>query len=331
MTSLTINVYRGNLIESRHKAICSIKNSRGKLILSTKNEKDLIYPRSAIKIFQALPLLKSKSFDKMNLNQKNIAIACSSHSAEKRHIVVLKNWLNKLKIKANTLECGIHAPLDNKAAENLLFDKKKPNQLHNNCSGKHLGMISGCISENISYKNYINFNHPYQKKIRTILEYFMNAKINKNSFAVDGCGAPQYAFQMGDLSNSMINLLLEKNKKSINGVAVNRALKAINKYPELIAGSNRFDTDVIKYTEGRIFCKGGAEGVLLFCDLKNKIGGVIKIIDGNERARASISMKIFLKLNLLSKKEKQFLSSWSETKILNHAKKKIGSIQAEIK
>ena len=129
MTSLTINVYRGNLIESRHKAICSIKNSRGKLILSTKNEKDLIYPRSAIKIFQALPLLKSKSFDKMNLNQKNIAIACSSHSAEKRHIVVLKNWLNKLKIKANTLECGIHAPLDNKAAENLLFDKNEFQQM----------------------------------------------------------------------------------------------------------------------------------------------------------------------------------------------------------
>ena len=121
--------------------------------------------------------------------------------------------------------------------------------------------------------------------------------------ATDGCNAPQYAFSINDLSKAMINLIKNKSKKGIYSEAVYTLLKAIENNPELIGGKNRFDSEVIKHTNGRIFCKGGAEGVLLFCDFSRNIGGILKIIDGNERAIPPLAMEIFLKLQLFSNEE----------------------------
>ena len=186
--------------------------------------------------------------------------------------------------------CGIHNPIDLRSSNNLLLGGKTPTQLHNNCAGKHLGMISGCLANNMSYNNYVDFDHPYQKLIRQTLETFMGSKIQKNCIGIDGCSAPQYAFLLNNLSGSMINLIKEKNNNNEYSKAINIILSSINKYPKLIGGRNSFDSEVIKITKGRIFCKGGAEGVLLFADFIKKIGGVIKDIDGNDRAKPSITV-----------------------------------------
>ena len=112
--------------------------------------------------------------------------------------------------------------------------------------------------------------------------------------------------------------------------AINILLTAIKKYPELIGGTNRFDSEITKYTQGRIYCKGGAEGVLLFADISKNIGGVIKIEDGNERAIPPLAMKIFFKLKLLSSDEKRNLIRWTEQILYNHPKKTVGKISAKI-
>ncbi len=331
MVSLSVNVYRGKLIESKHQIISSIKDIEGNIILSTNNENDFIYPRSSIKIFQALPFINSNAPIKFKLNEKNIAIACSSHKGETQHLGVLNKWITKINICIADLKCGIHNPIDLPSSNNLLLGGETPTQLHNNCAGKHLGMISGCLANNLSYKNYVDFDHPYQRLIRESLEIFMGSKINKNCVGIDGCSAPQYAFLLNHLSDSMINLIKEKNNNNEYSKAINTILLSINKFPELIGGGNSFDSEIIKITKGRIFCKGGAEGVLLFADFSKKIGGVIKVLDGNDRAKPSITMKIFSQLNLLSHKEEKSLEYWSEEPLYNHAKKTIGKIIAEIK
>ena len=331
MISLSAYIYRGNLIESKHEAICLVQDTNKKTIISTNYIDNLVYPRSAIKIFQALPFVNSGAITMLNLNKKNIAIACSSHSGEFYHLKILIKWLHKTGIPINKLQCGIHNPLDEKSSNKLLLSGKTPSQLHNNCSGKHLGMISGCIANKMDINKYVNFNHPYQKLIRNSLESFMESSIKKKCFGIDGCNAPQYAFLLNYLSDSMINLIKEKNNNNEYSKAVNTTLLSINKFPELIGGRDSFDSEVIKITKGRIFCKGGAEGVLLFADFSKKIGGVIKVLDGNDRAKPSITMKIFFQLNLLSHKEKRSLKHWSVETLYNHAKKNIGKIIAEIK
>ena len=330
MFSLSVNVYRGKLVESKHKIISLVKDIDGKILLSTNNKNELVYPRSSIKIFQAIPFINSNAHLKYKLTGKNIAMACSSHRGETQHLNVLNEWINKININIQDLKCGIHNPIDLQSSNNLLLGGKPSNQLHNNCAGKHLGMISGCLANNMTYKNYVNFNHPYQNLIRQTLENFMGSKIQKNCIGIDGCSAPQYAFLLNNLSDSMINLIKEKNNNNKYSKAINIILLSINKFPKLIGGRNSFDNDIIKITKGRIFCKGGAEGVLMFADFIKKIGGVIKVIDGNDRARPSITMKIFSKLNLLSRKEEKLLQHWTIEKIYNHNKKNVGRIVAKI-
>ena len=323
-------VQRGELTESIHTAKCLVKNSNFKTILSSGHSRDLVYPRSAIKIFQALPFINSGAPEKYFLNEKNLAISCSSHCGEQNHLNVLKDWLKKINLSIKNLKCGIHNPINNESSNNLLLSRQKPTQLHNNCSGKHLAMLSGCLANKMEYVNYLNYDHPYQKLIRNSLEYFTESSIKNKCIGVDGCNAPQYAFSIDNLTNAMINLINKKNIKNNYSKAIYLLLNAIGKYPLLIGGKKRFDSDTIKHTKGRIYCKGGAEGVLLFVDISKKIGGIVKIEDGNERAIPSLAMKIFLKLNLLSNKEKKNLIKWSEQIIYNHAKKKVGKISSKI-
>ena len=124
----------------------------------------------------------------------------------------------------------------------------------------------------------------------------------------------------------MISLLRIKEKKNNYANAMNTLLNSILKYPLVIGGTDRFDSMVMQITKGRIFCKGGAEGILLFADLKKNIGGVIKIKDGNERAIPSVAITVFKKLSLLNKSENQKLSKWNNQIISNHANISVGKI-----
>jgi len=330
MTPISVFVYRGSLKESQHKALVLVKDVLNNSLISTNNESQLIYPRSAIKIFQALPFINSNAHNLFNLSQENIAISCSSHIGELMHIAIIQKWLDKISISEDTLRCGVHNPKDEQSSNNLFLTGKRPTQLHNNCSGKHLGMISGCLAMNMGINNYIDYDHPYQKLIRDSLEVFMETKIKENCIGTDGCSAPQYAFPMNNIATSMVNLTKTIKLKNKYSQATKIILESINRFPFLIGGTNRFDSNVIKSTKGRIFCKGGAEGVLLFSDFSKKIGGVIKIIDGNERAIPSVTMQLFSKLNMLNEKETEELNHWKVQNIYNYAKKQVGKIVAEI-
>ena len=157
-----VSVQRGKLTESIHTAKCLVKNSNFKTILSSGHSKELMYPRSAIKIFQALPFINSGAPEKYFLNEKNLAISCSSHCGEPNHLYTLSDWLKKINLSIKNLKCGIHNPINNESSNNLLLNGQKPNQLHNNCSGKHLGMLTTCKFKKYNLKNYTHFNHPIQ-------------------------------------------------------------------------------------------------------------------------------------------------------------------------
>lgn len=330
MNSIHTYVTRGSLVESMHESKCILKDSDFKTIFTTGHEKDMVYPRSAIKIFQAIPFIESKAFKNYKLNQKQLAVSCASHCGEPEHIKVLEQWIKKLKIKQDLLQCGIHNPLNLKESNKLLLSGLKPNQLHNNCAGKHLAMISACIMNKMNTNTYLNINHPYQKQIRKTLEYFTETSITKIQRGIDGCSAPQYAFPLKNISIAMINLIHHYNKSQKFTEEVRILLNSIAKYPHLTGSRYIYPSQLMNITDGKIFCKGGAEGVLLFMHKEKKIGGVIKVSDGNERALPSVANEIFKKLKILNKSELKRLSKWSHEKIVNHANTNIGKIYTEI-
>ena len=330
MSKISTFITRGDNIESVHGIKCIVLNKKKEILLSTNNNKDLIFPRSSIKIFQALPFILSGASKKYNLNSRQVALACSSHTGENFHLIDLKNWFEKLKIKMNKLKCGIHNPINLASSDKLLLSGNKPDQLHNNCSGKHLAMLSSCLVNNYNLNNYLETNHPHQKKIRDILELYMNKKINKKNYSVDGCSAPQYAFELKDLSEGLINLISSYNDKFAFNYEIKFLINNILNNPMMIGGKKRFDSELIKICNKKLFCKGGAEGVFLFAHLKKEIAGAIKVIDGNERAVPSAVAAILKKLKITSHEENYNLKIWLNSFIYNHAKTITGKIFTKI-
>ncbi|MDC0226616.1 asparaginase [Alphaproteobacteria bacterium] len=328
--NLTTYITRGKITESIHKSKCIIKDYNYKTIFSTNNNTEMVYPRSAIKVFQSIPFVKSQAYKKYSLSPKQIAISCASHYGEKEHIRVLTEWIKKININKKMLKCGIHNPLNLNSSNNLLLSGKVPNELYNNCAGKHLAMLTGCMMYGLDTQNYVSINHPYQKYIRNILEHFSECKISNQQKGIDGCSAPQYAFPLESLSISMINLIKNFKENLKYSKEVRLLINSVVKYPHLIGSKAKYDSQLMQVTNGKVFAKWGAEGVLLFCHNEKKIGGVIKVIDGNERALPSTANEIFKKIKLLNSKELKQLSNWTRQPIYNHAKIQTGKIYSKI-
>jgi len=330
MSKLITYISRGNLIESLHEIKCFIGTISGDNVFSTNNDKDLIYPRSSIKIFQGIPFSTSQAIKLYNLNKKQIALSCSSHCGEDFHIRELEDWLKKTKLKISNLKCGIHNPLDKDSSEKLLLSNNRPNQIYNNCAGKHLAMLTSCIANKFPIRNYVDFNHPHQKNIRKVFSKFTENIISKKNYGVDGCSAPQYSFTIKNLGKALSNLLKSYNGNFEYSKDVNSMIQAILLNPKFIGGSKNLDSNLIKISNKNIFCKGGAEGVFLFVHLNKGVFGILKVKDGNERALASAVYTLFKKFNILNTEELKEFKSWNKITLFNHAKIKVGSIKTII-
>jgi len=330
MSKLITLVSRGKVLESVHELKCFIGSINEKTIFSTNNENDIIYPRSSIKIFQSIPFSTSNAVKLYNLNKKQIALSCSSHCGEDFHVKELNNWLEKTKLKLFDLKCGIHNPIDQKSSNNLLLSGRKPHQIYNNCAGKHLAMLTGCIINNFPIKNYLAFDHPHQINIRKVFSKFTEDIIPRQHYGIDGCSAPQYAFTIKNLWKALSNLFNSYNGKFDYSENIQLIINSILANPKFIGGSNNLDSNLIKISNKKIFCKGGAEGVFLFVHLKKGIFGILKVKDGNERALPSAIYTLMKKFKILNKEELNKFNHWNKSNLYNHAKIKIGNIKTII-
>ncbi len=331
MSEIHVDFIRGKRVESTHQIKALITNSKGKILLSTNNDNDFFFPRSSIKIFQAIPFAMSDAIQKFKLNHKHIALACASHKGERFHLSELKKWIFKINLKTKNLQCGIHSPLDKEASEKILFSGEKFNELHNNCAGKHLAMLTSCIANNHGIVNYLDFNHPHQRSIREIFNQFTETKLTKKNFSLDGCSAPQYSFKIKSISKALNNLIKSYNNEFGYTIPTRKLVDSVLKNPNYIGGTKSFDSKIIDASKSKIFCKHGAEGVFLFVHFKKGVSGVVKVIDGNERAIPITIINIFKKLKLMNKSELRDLEKKEKFYLKNHADKKVGYISATIK
>lgn len=286
MTSkILVNVDRNNFYESSHRGWVAVSNNNGKLISGTHKKYPEFFLRSTIKPVQALPFLFCDALNNFGFGIKEIAVLCSSHSGEEIHIKTVKNILEKIKLKESDLKCGTHLPYSPEVANDFIIKNKKPTEVYCNCSGKHSGMLATCLINGWSINDYYDYSHPLQKEIRLHLKNLTNMDSDKFKWGIDGCGIPTYSLPLNKLAEIFAKIsnpnsnLSPKYQKYFELIK-----KAFFEYPEIIAGTNRVDTQVMTAERGKYISKIGGEAVLGFGIPGKNIGFAIKLEDGANRA-----------------------------------------------
>jgi len=279
-----VEVWRGDRVESSHRGAGAVVDSAGGLVFAFGDIERPIYPRSAVKAFQALPLIESGAADRMGFSAEAMALACSSHSGEAEHVALAAAMLDKAGAGVGDLCCGTHWPLSAEATQALARSGRAPSALHNNCSGKHAGFLCLAADQGWKLDGYVEPDHPVQRAGRSVIEEMTGERLDDSRRAIDGCSIPTYAVSLSGLARGFAKFASGQGLAPSRADAVKRIRAAIAAHPFFVAGSGRFDTRWMKLFGAKSFTKTGAEGV--FCAALPEVGlGVaVKAEDGAGRA-----------------------------------------------
>jgi L-asparaginase II len=279
-----VEVLRGNIVESRHRGSFCVVDADGHVVLSGGDVEAAVFPRSAVKAIQALPLLESGAADAFGFGKREIALACASHSGEPGHAHLAKAMLAKAGLDETALECGEHWPMRQEAALDLARRGGSPTALHNNCSGKHSGFVCTCHHLGIDHRGYVGASHESQRMVRDAMETVTGAAHGEDVCGIDGCSIPTYAVPLKSLALGFARMATGVGFSQGRAVAAKRILEACMAEPFEVAGTDRMDTRLMQATGGRIFVKTGAEGVYCAAIPELGFGIAIKCDDGTTRA-----------------------------------------------
>ncbi|WP_136658560.1 asparaginase [Nitratireductor sp. XY-223] len=279
-----VEVTRGGRVESRHRGSAVFVDSDGKTLLSLGNVDAPVFPRSAVKAMQALPLVESGAADAFGFGDKELALACASHSGEPEHADLAASMLAAADRGEPALECGCHWPMDQNAMIALAKTGAEPSQLHNNCSGKHAGFICAACHLGIDHAGYINYDHAIQGMIRDVMADLTGAHFGVDNCGTDGCSIPTYAIPLTALAGGFAKMASGKGLEPLRAKAATRLIDACMAEPFFVAGTKRTCTRLMKTLPGRIFAKTGAEGVFCAVLPQEGISIAVKCEDGTKRA-----------------------------------------------
>lgn len=335
-------VYRGSEIESVHRGSIAVVDARGKLIAFAGDPATRSCLRSAAKPFQAIPLLEYGGIDEYDLTPEEIALTCASHGGEPLHVATAAAMLRKGEFDEEDLLCGAHLPYDEKAATDLRASGEPPSPLHNNCSGKHAGMLLATQVMDVSSLRYIDAEHPLQELMRSTLADFAGLTPDEIPIAIDGCGVPAFFLSLHRAAFAYARLMsgaIERYAESTSQV-----VDAMTSFPHYVAGSWSITSPLMAAFNGELLAKEGAEGFYtmalapsLCSELTDRLrlpddaalGIALKIEDGSmDRGRNPVILRLLelLGIDLDARPE---LAPWRRSPIHNHAGTLVGEVRAE--
>ncbi|KKE77903.1 asparaginase [Bacilli bacterium] len=325
-----IQVYRGGYLESTHDVHIAIVDTKGNLKYSYGDPSRLTFPRSALKPFQAISLIESGAAEHFSFTDEEIAVSCASHSGEEIHRSTVLGMMEKINIKESDLYCGPQIPKDIEGYKTVIRNGGDVSPVFNNCSGKHTGMIAASLYLNESPKTYYELSHPLQQRIIDIMADVFGMKREDIEAAIDGCGLPTHYLPLKNFALGFARLARPDQLEDMtHRDALERIRNSMMAHPRLVAGKDRFDTDVMKVLKGKLVSKMGAEGMQGIGLVEEGLGIAIKVEDGNDRGAYVAAMKVLEQLNILDKKMVERLLKYEKEPIFNTVGEKVGEITAE--
>jgi L-asparaginase II len=330
-------VFRGSHVESVHRGSLAVADEAGRLVAACGDAETPVYARSAAKPFQALPLLAAGGERRYRLDDAAIALMCASHGGEPAHVRLARDLLRRGGFRPDDLQCGAHAPMHEASARELVRRGEAPTVLHNNCSGKHAGLLLACRALELDPSDYTNAAHPLQRRIRALLARYARIPESRISVAVDGCSLPVFRLPLAALATAYANLFAGRGRDEETALAAarSRIVRAMARRPDMVAGTGRFTTDFIAAGQGRWIGKEGAEGVYAVAlrpegARGRPLGLVFKIEDGSARPRDAVALAALERLGRLPLAIRRTLAAYAEPVLHNARGFEVGRIEADV-
>jgi L-asparaginase II len=283
-----VDVWRGGMVESRHAGHAVVCDASGAVVAAWGEAEAVIFPRSACKMIQALPLVESGAAEA--LGDDRLALACASHNGAEAHTGRVARWLAEQGLSEADLLCGAHMPRDEAAATALIRAGRAPGAIHNNCSGKHTGFLA--LARHLGAgPDYVAPDHPVQAAVGEAFEALTGAP--SPGWGIDGCSAPNPATTVAGLARAMARFAAADPEGGARERAMARLVRAMTRHPDLVAGEGRACTGLMRATGGRAAVKTGAEGVFVAILPEQRLGVALKIADGAGRA-AELAIAVLL-------------------------------------
>jgi L-asparaginase II len=319
-----VEIWRGAMVESRHRGRYVVIDADGAIVERRGDVDAPVYPRSAIKFLQAIPLIESGAADRFALASTELAIACASHGGEARHVETVRAWLGRIGLGESDLECGAHPPSHADSAAALVRSGRAPGALHNNCSGKHTGMLTTCIHLGDATKGYITPEHPQQRRVTDVFESMLGMSLGAAPRGLDGCSLPQFGIPLIALARGIARFGAPDKLDAKRAMACRRLGAAILAEPFMLAGTGRFCTRAIEACGGRALIKTGAEGVYVAAIPARGLGIALKIDDGAARAAEIAMGALLLRHADLDDAARNKLATMTRPKQCNVAGREVG-------
>lgn len=322
---------RGDLPESEHRVRVAVWRG-GALARSAGDVAAPVYLRSSAKLFQALASVVTGAADRFSMTQSELALACGSHGGEPFHTATAAGLLARIGLTPEHLLCGAHWPTNEPAARDLARTgaAAEPTNLHNNCSGKHSNMLAACVAMGWPVEEYVAFDHPLQRMNRDHLAAFAGVRPEDVHLGIDGCSAPNFAVPLAASARAFALWAEPAAAADVPDAprnAARRIREALAAHPEMIAGTRRVDTDLIRLTGGRVLAKMGAEGVWCLGVAGDATGIALKAEDGSSRAVYRVGLDLLRGLGVLSDADWEALTPYHDPVLRNHRRRAVGRVE----
>jgi L-asparaginase II len=316
---ILVEVTRGDIVESRHTGAYAVCDAEGRVIAEAGDVTQPVFPRSAIKAFQCLPVVESGAADRFGFSDEEIALACASHGGEPEHARVARAMLAKVGASEDDYECGAHWPMDYAAQRALARSGGEPLAVHNNCSGKHAGMLALAKQLGVPAQGYARPGHPVQRAIARTIGELCDADVDRAPCGIDGCSVPTWAIPLSNLALGFARLTRRASAK--------RIFAACRAHPFMVAGTGRFCTRLMQAVP-RAFVKTGAEGVYGAAVPHAGLGIALKCDDGASRAAEVAMAAVLARLDVWTAEERAALRGFARVAIKNWRQFTTGEIRA---
>jgi L-asparaginase II len=320
-----VEAIRGEVVESTHRVHVAVAHAEQGLIATAGNPAYASFVRSSIKMFQALPFVEAGGVDRFQLTGEELALCTASHGGEPFHVAAARSILAKARVTDTALACGPHLPLHEPTARAMLWAGEAPGRIHNNCSGKHSGMLAHCVQQQWVTNGYHRATHPMQQRVLSTLARWMRVDEGDISQGVDGCGLPTFALPLDSVALGCAKFSAAVADGDPAPAALFNAMVA---HPEFVAGTDRLDTDLMRAADRRLFAKVGAEGYYCAGIPSLRIGVALKVEDGSKRAAEPALLAVLRSIDAIGASECSHLSPYGSPDILNTRNEVVGHVRA---